>query len=120
MNSNELEAIRSGLMQYVGAFLEHTDREGKEAAHVALAQLSEVWLQVCLDKGKGHYDMFVAKPLLKACSVLLHDYQNVLAHEATEIGPGAMDAVYPALRNMEKAENTLKELVENIKGAKEE
>lgn len=70
MSEQRNEAIRNGLVQYVGALLADSKRDGAEAAHVALAQLSEVWLTFCKNE-KNEYNMFVAKPILRAAAILL-------------------------------------------------
>ena len=44
MKNERLEAIRSGLYQYVGALMKEVGHEGQETMHLTLAQLSEVWL----------------------------------------------------------------------------
>lgn len=72
--SNRNEAIRNGLLQYVGALIAETNREGAEAAHVALAQLSEVWLEASKMKDGKHYDTYKAKPILRAASLIVEDY----------------------------------------------
>ena len=72
--SNRNEAIRNGLLQYVGALMAETNREGAEAAHVALAQLSEVWLEASKTTDGKHYDTFKTKPILRAAVLIIEDY----------------------------------------------
>ena len=74
MSDARNDAIRNGLLQYIGALLTETNREGAEAAHVALAQLSEVWLEASKTKDGEHYDTYKAKPILRAAVLILEDY----------------------------------------------
>ena len=74
MSEARNEAIRNGLLQYVGALMAETNREGAEAAHVALAQLSEVWLEASKTTDGKHYDTFKAKPILRAAVLIIEDY----------------------------------------------
>ena len=76
MKNERLEAIRSGLYQYVGALMREVGHEGQETMHLTLAQLSEVWLTCCYDTKKKAYNLFIAKPLLRAVQVLLQDRQK--------------------------------------------
>lgn len=78
MSETRNEAIRNGLLQYVGALMAETHREGAEAAHVALAQLSEVWLEASKTKDDKHYDTYKAKPILRAAILVLNDYVSQL------------------------------------------
>ena len=80
---NAEEALKNGLLQYVGALLKMTGKEGSTASHLALAKLSEVWLEQCrTDNG---YDMFAAKPILRAASLLLKDYVSQLRKDISTI-----------------------------------
>ena len=80
---NAEEALKNGLLQYVGALLKMTGKEGSTASHLALAKLSEVWLEQCrTDNG---YDMFAAKPILRAASLLLKDYANQLRKDISTV-----------------------------------
>ena len=81
MSEARNEAIRNGLLQYIGALLAETSREGAEAAHVALAKLSEVWLEASRTKDGKHYDTYKAKPVLRAAALILNDYVNQLQEQ---------------------------------------
>jgi len=78
MSETRNEAIRNGLLQYVGALMAETHREGAEAAHVALAQLSEVWLEASKTKDNKHYDTYKAKPILRAAVIVVQDYIEIV------------------------------------------
>lgn len=78
MSDARNEAIRNGLLQYIGALMAETHREGAEAAHVALAQLSEVWLEASKTKDNKHYDTFKAKPILRAAVLVVQDYIEII------------------------------------------
>lgn len=68
---NRINEIRNGLFQYIGSFIqEFDDFSTDEIKHLAVAQLSEVWLECCSGKD-GDYDFYSAKPLLRATSILL-------------------------------------------------
>lgn len=103
-----------GLMQYVGALLKTSDREGSEAAHVTLATLSEVWLECCKNKEGNSYDMFVGKPILRAASFLLKEYINKLVNDAGT-NESVLACIGPKLKEYNNAVKVLEELVEQIK-----
>lgn len=79
--SNRNEAIRNGLFQYIGALIAETNREGAEAAHVALAQFSEVWLEASKTKDNKHYDTYKAKPILRAAALIVQDYIKIIKEQ---------------------------------------
>lgn len=114
MNQASLEAVKMGLMQYVGALLQTSNREGKDAAHVTLATLSEVWLECCKDKEGKSYDMFVGKPILRAASFLLKEYINKLIKDAGN-NESVLVCIGPKLNEYNNAIKVLDELVEQIK-----
>lgn len=114
MNQASLEAVKMGLMQYIGALLQASNREGKDAAHVTLATLSEVWLECCKDKEGKSYDMFVGKPILRASSFLLKEYINKLINDAGG-NEGVLACIGPKLKEYNNAVKVLDELVEQIK-----
>ena len=105
------DVIRSGLMQYIGAIISETDHKDEEAAHLALAELSEVWLECCKGKNGKSYDLFIAKPVLRAASFLLK--QRCLEIERLNV---ANTAIQDKLNNYKQASKVLDELVESVKG----
>ena len=117
MNEARNGAIRNGLLQYAGALLAETNREGAEAAHVALAQLSEVWLEISKTKNGKHYDVYKAKPVLRACSVILKDYCSVVKEA---LGENDSVAVQKKLTLYLQAANLLDEIVEVTKESQDE
>ena len=114
MNQASLEAVKMGLMQYVGALLQTSNREGKDAVHVTLATLSEVWLECCKDKEGKSYDMFIGKPILRASSFLLKEYINKLIKDAGD-NESVLSCIEPKLKEYNNAIKVLDELVDQIK-----
>ena len=111
MSETRNEAIRNGLVQYVGALMAETSREGAEATHVALADLSEVWLTFCKNEN-NEYDMFVAKPILRATMILLQsELQRMKPFENNGF-------VKEQMREYEIAIKVLNSLVESTRGSK--
>ena len=111
MNDALLKSIQSGLIQYIGATIKELKKEPSESAHVALAKLSEAWLECCRNK-KG-YNMFVAKPIFRACIVLLDDYCRQILNDAPE---ELQTEVKSKLNDVLRAKKVLNDFVENIKG----
>ena len=75
--------IRQGLIQYIGAFLTANDElTPKQSRQVMTASLAEEATKLCKDKdGKG-YDMFVAKPILRAAAFLLEERKKEAMRDA--------------------------------------
>ena len=113
MNNNDVGAIQNGLMQYVGALIESTDREGAEAMHVALAKLSETWLGCC-KKEDGSYDMFIAKPILRAAALLVKSYNDEL-RDAVKEQTYTPPSIKEVINDNDTAVKVLSELVDSIK-----
>lgn len=63
--------LRQGLVQYIGALMQNSNLEGKAAAQVVAAALSEEALKIA--KTETEYDFYVAKPILRASIVLLKE-----------------------------------------------
>ena len=116
-NENMTEAIRSGLIQYIGAILSSCGKQGSEAAHVALAQLSEAWLGCC-QKEKGGYDMFAAKPILRAASLLLKSRLEEATESVRQLGQDPEEI--PVVRSYRTAIEVLDKIVETTKGIKKD
>jgi hypothetical protein len=112
LNENMSEAIRAGLIQYIGAILSNCGKQGSEAAHVALAQLSEAWLSCC-QKEKGGYDMFAAKPILRATSLLLKSRLTEAIESVKQFGQSPEEI--PAVKNYRIAIEVLDKIVETTK-----
>nr|DAK26661.1 MAG TPA: hypothetical protein [Caudoviricetes sp.] len=111
MNENRLSSIQSGLMQYIGAIIKEIKKEDAASAHVALAKLSEAWLECCQDK--DGYNIFIAKPILRACVIILDDYyRQVLKDIPDEIQPEIKNKLNDVLR----AKKILNNFVDSIKG----
>lgn len=110
MNDNLLSSIQIGLIQYIGAIIKELKKEEASSAHIALAKLSEAWLECCKDK-KG-YDIFIAKPILRATIIILDDYyRQVLADTPDDIKPEIKSRLNSVLR----AKKFLTELVDSIR-----
>lgn len=70
-SDNQIELLKQGLVQYVGAMIISLEKmDTQEADHLAIAKLSEAWLECSKDEN-GNYDMFRAKPLFRAVSIIL-------------------------------------------------
>ena len=110
---NYMEVVKSGLIQYIGAIMTNIEGEKAEAAHIASAKLSEAWLECC-KKNDKEYNMFAAKPLLRACYIILDNYYaNILKDLPGDTPSGIKER----LGRIKTSSQTIKELVESIKGA---
>lgn len=110
MNDNLLNSIQAGLIQYIGAIIKELKKEEASSAHIALAKLSEAWLECC--KNKKGYDIFIAKPILRATIVILEDYyRQVLDDTPDDIKPEIKNKLNGILR----AKKILTELVDSIR-----
>lgn len=118
MEGTEIVAIRNGLVQYIGALLKACGREGEEAMHIALAQLSEAWLECCKSEDSKGYSLFVAKPLMRACSVVLKSYSEAIL-EDTKGDEDLMRLSAPKIDELRKTASVLDELVSSIKREEE-
>lgn len=82
----------AGLRQYVMALLkEYRKKDASSARHLAVAGLSEAWLEAIKNED-GHYDRFAAKPLLRAACLILKDYLDTIQKDIPE-GMELQDAV---------------------------
>lgn len=115
-NDNRLEFLNQGLVQYVGAMiisLEKMDKQG--ADHLSIAKLSEVWLEFSRDED-GNYDMFRAKPLLRAVSIILRK-RIAQVEESLE---GRVDSIPESFKKKKKeylaAAALLDNLIESVGG----
>jgi len=106
-----ISTIENGLMQYIGAFMSHCKQESEAGtAHMALAKLSEAWLKTCRNQD-GSYNMFAAKPILRASSVLLKSYEGTLLKELSEAGMNTK----PVKDKLDETIDTINMLVNEIK-----
>lgn len=115
-NDNHLEVLKQGLLQYIGAMiisLEKMDKQG--ADHLAIAKLSEAWLECSKDED-GNYDIFRAKPLLRAVSIILRK-RIAQVEETLE---GRVDSIPESFKKKKKeylaAAALLDNLVESVGG----
>lgn len=79
-----IASTMAGLRQYVIALLkEYSKKDASSARHLAVAGLSEAWLEVIKNED-GHYDRFAAKPLLRASCLILKDYLDTIPKDIPE------------------------------------
>lgn len=77
MYSSDLSQIRSGLVNYIGAMLAAAPQvDNKEKQHVVAAIMLEEILNIIKDGDS--YNMFAAKPLLRATSKILSSRSSEL------------------------------------------
>lgn len=69
---NYIEAVKSGLTQYIAALKKESGREGKDSMHLAIAAFTEVLLDST--RSKDRYDMFLSKPILRAAKILVMQF----------------------------------------------
>ena len=115
-NDNQIELLKQGLVQYVGAMITSLEKmDKKEVDHLALAKLSEAWLECSKDED-GNYDMFRAKPLLRAVSLILKK-RIAQVEESLE---GRVDSIPESFNKKKKeyldAAALLDNLVESVGG----
>jgi hypothetical protein len=120
---NQLAMIKSGLMQYVGSIISvlsgSDEKHEKLPPHMAVAQLSEVWLECCKGEDPNRYDIFVAKPLLKAASLVLNNYGHWLVEDAAD-DEDIQEFLKPKLVELEQAINVIDGITDSVDMVEEE
>lgn len=71
MYSNDLDQIRAGLVNYIGACVAASPFEGKAARHTAVSIMMEESLKLAQEKAGEPFDLYVLKPMLRATSLLM-------------------------------------------------
>jgi hypothetical protein len=81
---NELEKIRQGLVNYIGAAQAAVTGNEKEKRHLIVSILAEEALKLTQEENDTN-DFFVALPMLRALIVILVQKKNELANLAAGI-----------------------------------
>jgi len=119
VNDERISAIKAGLMQYVGSLLTESGKGGAEGMHIALAQLSEVWLECCrrqnVPDNETVYNMFIAKPILRAASIIIKDYARALKKDMEESSLFDSKSRGEIMDTYESATNLIDGLVEHFR-----
>jgi hypothetical protein len=115
-SDNQINLLKQGLVQYVGAMIISLEKmDIQKADHLAIAKLSEVWLEFSRDED-GNYDMFRAKPLFRAVSLVLKR-RIAQVEESLE---GRVDSIPESFKKKKKeyldAAALLDNLVESVGG----
>ena len=69
---NYIEAVKSGLTQYIAALKKESGHDSKDSMHLAIAAFTEVLLDST--RSKDRYDMFLSKPILRAAKILVMQF----------------------------------------------
>lgn len=84
MYSNDVTQIKQGLVNYIGAILNACPFEGRAARQFTASILIEEALK--LAKEEETYDLYVLKPLIRACIILfenrMHEVEKLNNKEA--------------------------------------
>ena len=101
--------IRQGLTQFVGAMLINTSYEGQEARQIVCASLVEEAL--ALTRQEDKYEMFSAKPIIRATVAILQE-RKTLYEESINTAPAAYRQQFiDQYQETEKAINYLQKFI---------
>lgn len=101
-NRNYVEAVKSGLTQYIAALRKESGHDGKDSMHLAIAAFTETLLESA--KSKGEYDLFLSKPILRAAKILVMQFYEKNLKEY----PAAKEELEP----VKQAANTIQKIID--------
>lgn len=82
--SNDLEQIRDGFMNYIGAAISAIDLEGRAKNQVICGMLCDAVLGCAQMEPKTPCDPYILVPLFKANIIFLRQQMNILSQNPTE------------------------------------
>ena len=111
--SPESTRLRSGLTQYVGAFINSMEGDKDDIGQLVTAALAEEALNACIKDNK--YDQYRAKPILRAANVILAQRVESMKKLAAELPDELAGAMMTQVKSEQAAVDTITNIINATK-----
>lgn len=90
MYTDQQEALRAALWNFIGAILNSSAYEGDDGKQTVVALISEELVKLCKDED-DKINMKIAKPILKSTEWLLRERANDITKLSVELEDNSLD-----------------------------